>query len=244
MKDVIYFPHEANASRDEKMSYLLKKHGFSGYGVFWFIAEMMHESRDSKLSLSLIDGYPTYNTDITLLKDVIATCFDCGLFRKDDKSFWSDRVIRNKEEREKKRLLKSLAGQKGMSIRWKDNAVKQADNKHNKVKESKVKESKEETKDVSLITSQGDVAQAPPALTFPVAGKSEQWPLTKELVREYQKAFPDLDIVAVSQKAKTWLITKGHLKTYRGMGQFLFRWFDKEQNGFKGARPVKEKLVL
>jgi uncharacterized protein YqgQ len=143
MKDAYYFPHETNASRDEKMAYLLKKHGYLGYGLFWFIVEMMHESENSKLKIDLIDGYPIFNTDITLIQEVITTCIKCGLFQKDEYTYWSDRVIRNKEDLEKKRLLKSIAGRKGMAVRWKYNTVKQADTNHNKVKESKGKESKD-----------------------------------------------------------------------------------------------------
>ena len=71
-----------------------------------------------------------------------------GLFLADDKKYWSQRVLRNKDEFEQKRQKKSDAGKRGMQSRWGyNNTVITKNNtvitKHNKGKESKVKESKE-----------------------------------------------------------------------------------------------------
>jgi hypothetical protein len=141
-----YFQHDYNPTNDPKIICLLGKYGGLGYGIYWRVVEMLHQTNNYKLPL---DTYifqsisrqmiTDDNTVITLLNDCI-TKFK--LFESDGKLFWSERVLQNIQERENRRIAKSNAGKLGMERRW-HNTVITKNNKHNKGKESKVKESKE-----------------------------------------------------------------------------------------------------
>lgn len=142
MKQSFYFSHDQNAHRDEKMAFLRAKHDWAGVGIYWAWVELMHESPDGKLKVSLIEGIALgLNTDITLLKQIYNSLITSGLFKEYDGFYWSERVLRNKVQREEVRHQKSLAGIRGMKKRW---SSKQNDNgvitEHNKGKERKGKE--------------------------------------------------------------------------------------------------------
>jgi hypothetical protein len=145
-KDTYYFSHDFNANSDEKLLYLRSKFGMEGYGLYWYFIEKMHEANDSKLTCCLLDGI-AFNLcyDPVKLKEFYNECIDLELFMTDGLKYWSDRVIRNKEQFDEKKKSKSIAGKRGMESRW-NNTVITNDNtvitKHNKGKERKGKESK------------------------------------------------------------------------------------------------------
>ena len=140
-KDAYYFPHDSNARNDEKCMYIIGKYGLQGYGLYWVLVESMHEQEDGKLTCALLDGFANrYNIDITVLKQIYNDAITISLFVTDDIKYWSERVLKNKDELAQKRELKSIAGKLGMAKRWQiDNTVI---TKHNKGKESTVKEKK------------------------------------------------------------------------------------------------------
>ena len=43
-KDTYYFSHDYNCRNDEKIKRLLRKHGMSGYGIFWSIVEDLYNN--------------------------------------------------------------------------------------------------------------------------------------------------------------------------------------------------------
>src|SRR6188768_1611573 len=149
MKDAFYFPHDANAQNDEKLLHIVSKFGMTGYGIYWAWVEAMHESTDGKLTVKLIEGLSLrFRVDKELLLQFYNEAINISLFICDDKKYWSQRVLRNKDEFEQKRQKKSEAGKRGMLSRWgSNNTVITNDNKlitkHNKGKESKVKKSKD-----------------------------------------------------------------------------------------------------
>lgn len=147
-KDSFYFSHDANARKDEKILCLLAEHGYTGYGIYWVLIEMMFENTDTAISRKLIKGIAyDLRVDIALLESVIATCNDVKLFNSDDEKIWSNSLRRRKAEWEQKKKKRSEAGKAGMAARWhSDNNVIKIDNKRitndNKGKEKKVKERK------------------------------------------------------------------------------------------------------
>lgn len=147
-KDSYYFPHDYNSRNDEKILYIRSKYGIEGYGLYWMFIETMHEQEDGKLTCSLINGLSlNYNVDISLLNDFYNDAINIGLFVTDNYKFWSERVIRNKQEFKEKKEKKSIAGKIGMQQRWNKNNSVITDNnnvitKNNKGKEIKGKEIK------------------------------------------------------------------------------------------------------
>jgi hypothetical protein len=145
-----YFQHDYNAAYDEKIMYLRSIFGMEGYGLYWYIIELMHQNPDSKLRCKLINGLAyQLNIEIEKLNCFYDNCIEIGLFVTDGQFYWSDRVLINKELQEEKRKIKSFAGKKGMESRWgvitenniaitKDNKGKEIKGKESKIKESKV----------------------------------------------------------------------------------------------------------
>jgi hypothetical protein len=146
-KDSYYFPHDSNAHNDEKILHIISNFGMEGYGLYWAFIEAMHESTDGKLTIKLLNGLSIrFNVDKKILHDFYKECIEIGLFVADNEKYWSERVLRNKQEFDEKRQKKSLAGKYGMQNRWaSNNSVITKDNsvitKHNKVKKSKVNKS-------------------------------------------------------------------------------------------------------
>lgn len=147
-KDAYYFPHDANAQNDEKLLYIISKFGMTGYGLYWCWIEAMHEQADGKMTVKLIEGLALrFKVDKDLLLQFYNEAITISLFLTDGTKYWSQRVLRNKDEFEEKRWKKSQAGKAGMQSRWgSNNKVITSDNtvitKHNKGKESKVKKRK------------------------------------------------------------------------------------------------------
>lgn len=149
-----YFQHDYNAANDEKILYLRSIYGMEGYGLYWYLIELMHQSPDSKLKCKLINGIAyQLNIDIDLLLSFYNNCIEIELFVTDGNLYWSERVLSNKELQDEKRKLKSFAGKKGMEKRWgitenntvitENNKIKEKKEKENKVKETKVKVSRQ-----------------------------------------------------------------------------------------------------
>jgi len=165
-KDVYYFPHDANAHDDPKCSALIADYGMEGYGLYWMIIETLHEQCEGKLEKfpKLYDGLAfKLKVDKELLTKLIeALLHDYNLLKEDERFIWSDRVLRNLEERRDKRLLKAEAGRLGgiksgeVRRESKQNEAERSDAstneaKESKVKESKVKESKVEESKVEVV---------------------------------------------------------------------------------------------
>lgn len=210
-KDAYYFPHDSNARNDEKCMYIISKYGLQGYGLYWMFVESMHEQADGKLTCMLLDGLAIrFNVDITVLKQFYSDAISIKLFNSDGEKYWSDRVLRNKKEFDKKRKLKSKAGKKGMAVRWnKDNTVITEPNtvitEDNKVKESKGKQIKGKViKDIYITVQHLSLST------------SEY----NKLVSEYGKPLVDSKIAYAENYAK--------LKNYKSLYLTINNWLKKD----------------
>jgi len=85
--------------------------------------------------------------------------------------------------------------------------------------------------DYSLIAN----SQKPIALiTYPTQKILENWDLTQDLVDEFIKAYPGIDVLAECRRAHTWIICNPtKRKTSRGMPRFLNTWLEKVNNNGK-----------
>jgi hypothetical protein len=148
MKNTFYFPHDYHARHDPKLSALIKNFGMEGYGVYWDIVEILHE-QGGKLEKfpKLFEGLShELNLNEATLKQIISASISAfNLFQEDEKYIWSDRVLDNIEELNRKRSQKAEAGRLG-GIKSGEKRSKTKQNEApleaNEQKESKVKESK------------------------------------------------------------------------------------------------------
>lgn len=138
-KDTFYFSHDYNARNDQKIKGLIKKHGMSGYGVWWAIVEELYNNANAlRLDYEGI-AYDLRSDGITV-KSVI---HDFDLFVIDGEIFGSVSIERRISERNSK----SLKARESANKRWEKMRMQCELNanasKNDAIKESKGKEIKE-----------------------------------------------------------------------------------------------------
>lgn len=142
-KDTFYFSHDYHARTDKEIMRLRMKMGMCGVGLYWCIVEMLYEE-DGYLPLS---EYERISFELqSKYEDVKSVIEDFSLFKKDEKKFWSDAVIK----RLNKRKEKSEKAKESISYRWNDTNVKRTKNDSNT---NKGKERKGNNKRVSSFFS-------------------------------------------------------------------------------------------
>lgn len=132
--NTFYFTHDYNARNDYKMLSLLDSFGMEGIGVYWCVIEMLYEEDGYLLLEDIDDVTKALRTNTTVLRGVI----NSKLFKKDDKKFWSESVLRRlnvrKEKSEKARQSVSKRYERTTNVneRIPSNTIK---GKERKVKE-------------------------------------------------------------------------------------------------------------
>lgn len=92
----------------------------------------------------------------------------------------------------------------------------------------------------------GETTQAvanPPLLVFPCRGEPGQWPLTAELVQNWQLLYPGVDVLAEAAKALAWIQANGG-KTSKGMPKFLVNWLNRATDRAKGSAVRPEQKTF
>ncbi|NLH45005.1 MAG: DUF4373 domain-containing protein, partial [Acholeplasmataceae bacterium] len=142
-KDTYYFPHDYEPTSDPKIQALIGEYGASGYGVYWRIVEMLHSDQTHKLPFKqyiFLAIAKQMLANAEQIQAIISYCIDtCELFHNDSEFFWSERVLKNIEERNKLSEIRAVAGRAGA-------IAKQTVAKASKGKESKVNKIKEDNK--------------------------------------------------------------------------------------------------
>jgi hypothetical protein len=134
-KDTFYFSHDYNSRNDEKIKFLIRKHGITGYGLFWSIIEDLYNNANALRTDYEGIAYD-YRLDIEFVKSVIN---DFGLFVFDGDTFGSLSVQKRLDERDSK----SVKARESASKRWTNANAMQSQCEGNAIKERKVKEIKE-----------------------------------------------------------------------------------------------------
>lgn len=111
LKETYYFSHDYDSRQDPKIKRLIAKHGAEGYGAFWCIIEMLYQQAGY---LHLEDCDCIANDMRTDCERILSIINDFGLFKKKDKRFWSESVLRRLKLREEK----SLKAKKSAQTRW------------------------------------------------------------------------------------------------------------------------------
>ncbi len=145
-KDTFYFPHDYNARTDPKIKKLIRKHGFTGYGIYWAIVEDLYDNANA-----LPTDYETiaydFRTDENTIKSIIS---DFKLFVVEGEEFGSLSIQKRLKERDeksskaresaRKRWDKLKEDANALPTQSDPNAIKESKGKERKVKESKGKE--------------------------------------------------------------------------------------------------------
>lgn len=157
-KDVYYFSHDYNPTSDPKMLAFVGEFGAIGYGVYWRIVEMLHESKEHVLPLKKYIYSAIAKQmliDVEQVLNVVEGCInDYELFETDDEYFWCNRVLRNVEKRieliakkvkageasAKKRQEKKEAEENATRVQQTSTDVKHNSTECNKLNEIKLNE--------------------------------------------------------------------------------------------------------
>jgi len=134
-KDTFYFSHDYNSRNDEKVKFLLRKHGFLAYGLFWAIIEDLYNNANALRTDYEGIAYD-FRVDIKLIESIIK---DFDLFVFDEDTFGSLSVQKRLDERDSK----SVKARESASKRWTNANAMQSQCEGNAIKERKVKEIKE-----------------------------------------------------------------------------------------------------
>lgn len=148
IKESFYFSHDYNTRSDIRIKSLIRKHGMSGYGVFWCIVEDLYNNANA-----LPTDYDGIADDLRLHCDIIKSVInDFDLFVIKDGQFGSMSVERRLDERNKKSETARESAFKRWGKKKRDANALRTQCKGNAIKERKVKERKEEyNKDVKNL---------------------------------------------------------------------------------------------
>ena len=142
-----YFPHDTDATNDEKLEALRALYNNDGYAFYFIILERVYRTENAELNVSNPAVLAALINKIGINKDLFAqilqTSFDIGCF---DKEAYNERKILTSNG-----IKKRADEVRGMRQRWRDNKDKdnrEENNEENQEEnseetgESKVKESK------------------------------------------------------------------------------------------------------
>jgi hypothetical protein len=112
MEQMNYFQHDYRTRLDNKLLKIRKKHGMTGFGVYWALVEMLHEGNGFIESDTETISYEL-QCDEQIVKDVIEICFDYF-----EGNVTCNRVIENLKFRREKASAKSKTATENVNKRW------------------------------------------------------------------------------------------------------------------------------
>jgi len=138
-KDTFYFSHDYNSRNDEKIKFLIRKHGMLGYGVFWAIIEDLYNNANALRTDC--DGIAY---DLRVHSEVVhSVLHDFGLFVFEGENFGSMSVQKRIDERDSKSKKASQNARKRWVSNINDANAMPPHSDRNAIKERKVNEIKE-----------------------------------------------------------------------------------------------------
>lgn len=155
VKDSFYFPHDSNARSDPAIITIRRKYGWEGYGSYFGIIEFLREQHNYRVSLERSDDCLF---ELRIKPEIFEDLFNVGLLKKDDKTFFSESLLRRMEHIDgvrNKRREAGRAGGKTTSSKSETNAKQMLEQNQSKSeanaqaikgKESKGKENKDNEK--------------------------------------------------------------------------------------------------
>jgi hypothetical protein len=143
-KHTYYFKHDFNAHNDEKIVDLLMSHGLLGYGVFWYLIELLASADEYQLETNYKRLAFSARADEKVLKSVVE---DFSLFAIDGDKFFSKSLadrMNKLDEIKAKRVEFGRKGGKAKANAKQKPSKTEANAKQNQAEESKGEESKGE----------------------------------------------------------------------------------------------------
>lgn len=149
-----WFSHDSNATNDKKIVMLIAKYGYTGYGYWWRLLEILRNEENYKYCVSDAIGYHFLAKELMCsVGDVQLFVQDCieqfQLLKSNGKYIWNTSLIHRMEHmNQQKEELKKRGRKGGLASAAKRAAVKDSVNKAQaqveeiEAKEKKLKEKK------------------------------------------------------------------------------------------------------
>ena len=112
METMNYFQHDYRSRLDKKLLKVRRKHGMTGFGVYWALVEMLHEG-NGFIEMDTETIAYELQCDEDIVKDVIEICFDYF-----EGNVTCNRVIENLQFRREKASAKSKQATAAVNSRW------------------------------------------------------------------------------------------------------------------------------
>lgn len=120
-KEAYYFSHDASARNDLKIKAMISKYGVEGYGMFWYLVEMLREVDSFKLPLEdyfYLAIQHEFNGCSADVQQFVTDCiYTFKLFESDGLFFWSNSLNRRMDMKQKKIDQAREAGKKSAEKR-------------------------------------------------------------------------------------------------------------------------------
>jgi len=159
-EDLPYFSHDNDARNHAKMKALRARFGWTGYGQFWALNEMIAGSAHACLDLSRKVVRAGAACELGMTTDALESFLsfladpdECGLIDYDEGIVTTDRTQENYEHLNGERVRKRTKGKNGAEIRW-NGAEKDENGAENntKLNETKVNKKKEDIREAATAS--------------------------------------------------------------------------------------------
>lgn len=233
---------------DEKISAVVDELGMEGYGFWWRILEVVAEKTDESGEYSACFSAKKWGNffgfsakkfenfvrifqknkifDVEFSENMVTVSIPNLLKYRDE---WSRKKSRNSGETPEK-LQSSRARVKDPDP---DTDIKSDKDKSlsDFCAEPFSSSAPEPAPESVSAPPQEHVDDDPPVAFIPLPGDQGEFPVSRRLVEELQRAYPGVDVPGELNRARTWSLTNPtKRKTARGVPRFLNAWMEREQN--------------
>ena len=121
-RDILFFPHDANASLNPKLQALRSTEGVAGYGRFWLLIESLRRERENGYKFKISEGY-IYDSLVRTLEfenteeteEFLTKLINkYKLIQSDGETIWSEGLLKRMQPLD----AKSENGRKAANARW------------------------------------------------------------------------------------------------------------------------------
>ena len=250
MKD--WFPHDYNAASDAKVRSLIRRHGATGYGLYWHLVEIMHAEKAMHSSVAIDALIIGLNEDEQTVTAVLKTLQMLELIRADDNDVLTiQRVTRNLSERESI----SERRQKAAAKRWRSedkqpNLDANAMHMHSKCNANAMQVQSNcnantihnNTDKIVSNTIVRATTQSSEIAWYLATNSNDTVAITAEQVQRWQALYPAVDVMQSLRSMAGWLeANPTRRKTKRGMLKFVNNWLQRDQDKPNAQRTITQR---
>lgn len=246
-----WFKHDSNSTMDYKIKKLLIKYGAVGYAIYFHCLELIagsindnnitfeleHDSEiiadDLRITSSpeksgkeLVEEIMRYMVSLNLFEENNGHIFCFKLLKRLDTSMTSSTKLRTliTKAKSQERFLDSLENNHDTVMTNLDNNMQektrlekttQEEKRLKKTMNSSCEEPQEEKADVEAL----------------ILNDSTEWQPSKSTYSEYERLYPNVDVVAEFRKMRAWCLSNPKKrKTKIGVHRFINSWLGKAQD--------------